>query len=155
MRRGATILAFGGLFGLTAVALAIVVDVLLRFFFRAPITGLWDIAGLLAAISVAAFFPLSLISKNHISIKAFGSLIGKRGEGVLDLFAALVCLVFFSLMTWQFYRHAAQLFASGESTPIIHAKTAGYWAVVAGLLAMSVAAQAFVVVRILTTKSDK
>ncbi len=155
MRLGATILAFGGLFGLTAVALAIVVDVLLRFFFRAPITGLWDIAGLFAAVSVAAFFPLSLISKSHISIKAFGSLIGKRGGRVLDFFAAVVCLVFFALMTWQFYRHAAQLFASGESTPILHAKTAGYWAAVAGLLALSVAAQVFVVLKILSTKSGK
>lgn len=155
MRFGATVLAFGGLFGLTAVALAIVVDVLLRFFFRAPITGLWDVAGLIAAVSVAAFLPLSLISQNHISIKAFGGLIGKSGERVLDLFSGVVCLVFFGLMTWQFYRHASQLFASGESTPILHAKTAGFWAAVAVLLAFAVAAQVSVILKTLRAKPEK
>lgn len=155
MRFGATILAFGGLLGLTAVALAIVVDVFLRFFFRAPITGLWDVAGLISAVSVASFFPLSLIAQNHISIKAFGSLIGKRGERIFDVFASLVCLVFFGLMTWQFYRHASQLFASGESTPILHAKTAGFWAAVAVLLGLSVVAQLFVLRKFFSAKPGK
>ena len=147
MRLIATILAIGGLAGLTLTALAIVVDVLLRFFFNSPMTGLWDVAGLISAVSIAAFFPLSFISGSHISIRAFGSMIGERWERSLDIFAAAVTLGLLGLMTWQFARLAGQLLESNESTPILHMRTTGFWFAVAVLLAVAVAAQLYVMWR--------
>ena len=61
--------AFIGLVGLLAVAIATMVDVLLRWLFNSPIEGYEDVSQLLFAVIIAACFPAGLIQGRNITIR--------------------------------------------------------------------------------------
>ena len=64
--------AFIGLVGLLAVAIATMVDVLLRWLFNSPIEGYEDVSQLLFAVIIAACFPAGLIQGRNITIRFLG-----------------------------------------------------------------------------------
>ena len=61
-------IALVGLVGFVVVALATIIDVLLRWLFGMPVDGVAEISRLIVAVSIASFFPLALADRHHISI---------------------------------------------------------------------------------------
>lgn len=138
-------LAAVGLLCLTLIALVIVVDVILRWLISAPIEGLSEVNSLVAAVTIASFFPLSLLNDGHAKITFLGKALGPAGQRILDAFAALVTLAFFAVLSWQMARYTAELGRSGERTWVLQLDPAPWWWAATGLLAVAVIAQAGVV----------
>lgn len=130
-------LAVGAAAALLALALATVADVLLRWLFKAPIRGFLDVAALATAVIVAACFPALIVSRGNITIRLLGSLGGGRFARVLDAFGALVTAGFFSLMTWQYVRYAAEMTRAGETTAILRWVTWPWWWLVTASIAIT------------------
>jgi len=129
---------------LLLVAIATMLDVLLRWLFKLPIPGLGEISALFTAIVVAACFPMLIAQRGNVTISMVGTALGKRTTRVLDVFGALMSALFFSAMAWQYVRFSAEMTGAGESTPILRWAVGPWWWMVTAMIAIA-AAIAFVV----------
>jgi TRAP-type C4-dicarboxylate transport system permease small subunit len=145
--RLALALALTAAAGLLLVAIATMVDVLLRWLLRMPIPGLGEISALFTAVVVAACFPMLIARRGNITITLVGSALGKSASRVLDAFGALVSALFFSAMTWQYLRFSAEMSSAGETTPILRWPAGPWWWVVTLMIMIAALIAIFVFVR--------
>lgn len=141
----ARLCALFGMLALVAFVLMTIADVLMRWLFNSPINGVADAAPLIVAIVAAAFFPLSLAGRHHVSIGFLGSLLGPRATVWLVAFASLVTWVFFILLAWQIVRYTIELRQLGQTTWVVQMPIAPWWVVVSLFMAVCVAVQVRVV----------
>jgi len=125
--RAARLFAIAGLIGLVALALITIADVLMRWLLNSPMDGVADLGRLMVAVVISTFFPLALAERHHISITFLGKALGRRGHAWLEVFAALVTTVFFTLLSWQLYLFTEEMFESGETTWILALPVAPCW----------------------------
>lgn len=144
MERLALGLALSAALGLLVVALATMVDVLLRWLFKLPIPGLGEISALFTAVVVAACFPMLIANRGNVTIRLIGSALGARSARVLDSFGALVSALFFCAMTYQYVLYSAEITGAGESTPILRWPAGPWWWVVTVMIGIA-SVMAFVV----------
>jgi TRAP-type C4-dicarboxylate transport system permease small subunit len=128
-----------GVLALSAQALVIVADVLMRWLLGAPLLGAIDIYQLLNILVIAAFIPLVVFEGRNIKIKVFGGVKTPRLAACADVFADLCTLLFLVIAVWQCGRHALQV--SHELTPILELPVAPAWWAGCALLLVCVPAQ--------------
>lgn len=116
-----------GLAGLLAISLITIADVLMRWLFSAPITGVYDLSTLFIAVVLSACFPAALARRRHISVEFATRRLGDRANRMLDLFAGLLTLVFFVLLFWQLVVYSGELLRDGETTFILEIRIAPWW----------------------------
>lgn len=121
------VIALAGLVGLVGVALATIVDVMMRWLFNSPIDGVTDVSKLVVAIVIASFFPAALAERHHISITFLGSGLGPRAAAWLEVFASLSTAAFATVVGWQFWLFTAELYDSGETTWLLGWEVAPWW----------------------------
>jgi TRAP-type transport system small permease protein len=141
----ARLCALFGMLALVAFVLMTIADVLMRWLFNSPINGVADTGPLIVAIVAAAFFPLSLAGRHHVSIGFLGSFLGARATAWLDAFASLVTWIFFILLAWQIIRYTVELRQLGQTTWVVQIPIAPWWVVVSVFLVVCVAVQLGVV----------
>lgn len=129
---------------LLLVAIATMLDVLLRWLFKLPIPGLGEISALFTAVVVAACFPMLIAQRGNVTVCLAGAALGKRTARLLDLFGALMSVLFFSAMAWQYMRFSAEMTSAGESTPMLRWPVGPWWWVVTAMISIA-AVIAFVV----------
>lgn len=138
-------LALVGFTGLLVLAVMVVADIVLRAVADHPLQGVNDVAAVVMAVVVSACIPNSLLARQNISIEVLGQILGGRVRYAIDLFASLVVLLFFVLMTWQFTQYAASVSASGEQTWVLKWPVGPWWWFATLCFAVSVLAQILVV----------
>lgn len=136
--------AFIGLIGLLAVAIATMVDVLLRFLFNSPIEGYEDVTQLVFAIIIAACFPAGLIQGRNITIRFLGKGLGPRAALWLEALGGTVTLIFFIMVAWQIAVFAADEMANDRYTQTLELRTAPWWWFVTVIIVMCVPVQVVV-----------
>jgi len=141
-------LSLFGILGFVVLACVTIADVLLRWIFAAPIDGFAEVARLMVAILTATFLPAALLERQHISIEFLGKWAGPVWHRVLNTFAAVITLAFFTLMSWQFVGFTQELADAGETTWIIGIKVAPYWWVTTVIIFFCVPAQLMVLLRV-------
>ncbi len=120
-------LALIGLVGLVVVALVTIGDVLLRWLFDSPVDGVGEISRLVVAVSIAAFFPMALADRHHISIEFLGAWLGPRARLWIDSLAHMVTSLFFMLVGWQFILYTIEVEDSGETTWLLGWDVGPWW----------------------------
>ena len=143
--RGARVVGLVGLAGFQALAFLIVLDVLMRWFFNAPITGVNDAGSLLIAIIMAASFPACCAARGNVSIRFLGKILGQRAQDALDIIGHILVLVFFSLAVWQIWLYAGDLSANNETTMVLGWPMSPWWRAVSVLMAFCIPVQIVVI----------
>lgn len=146
LERVAQWLAVAGLVGLTGIALAIAVDVGLRAIFNRPLDGLSEVMGLVGALAIASFLPMSMVARSHVALRFLNPLVGRRGGFALEQFGAIVTLAFMSLIGWQLLTYAREMAASGEKTWILQMAVGPWWTAVAALIVLAALTQLALIV---------
>ncbi len=144
--------AFVGLIGLLVVAIATMIDVLLRFLFNSPIEGYEDVTQLSFGIIVAACFPAGLLQGRNITIRFLGKALGPRAELWLEALGAAVTFVFFMLVAWQIAVFAADEMANDRYTQTLELRTAPWWWLISVIIFMCLPVQ-FVVTLVATARA--
>ena len=89
----------------TAIILVMMVlttaDVVLRYAFRRPITGAYEVTELSMLVVVALTLAYTQSTKRHIFVELVSSRFSPRGQAVNDAVVYLVCLGICILMTWR------------------------------------------------------
>jgi len=142
--RVSRIIALIGLAGLLVLSGAIVLDVLLRWTFNSPITGIRDTNTLFMSIIISSSFPLCITERNNITIRFIGNALGPRAREFLDAFGNGVTLLFFTALSWQLWRFANQVATDHETTWVLNWPVAPWWRIVSLLIIICIPVQAVV-----------
>ena len=144
---GSRVIALTGLAGLLTLAFATVVDVLMRWLFNMPITGVRDASSLFVAIVIAASLPYCMAQGSNITIRFLGRALGRPWHVSLDIFGNLVTLVTLGAMSWKFWLYAKDLALANETTWVLGWPVAPWWRCVAIILAFCVPIEVIVILR--------
>lgn len=97
----------------SAMMLLTVVDVVMRLF-RRPITGAYEIVGLLGAIFVSFSLAQTSVERGHIAVDVLVQKLPPGIQAAVQGLNDLVCTVLFAMVTWQCIKYAAHIRAFGE-----------------------------------------
>jgi TRAP-type C4-dicarboxylate transport system permease small subunit len=90
-----------------------VADVILRLF-RNPITGTYEIVGLLGAVFVSFSLAYTSVERGHIAVDFLVQRLRLRGQKVIDCINAFICSALFGIIAWQAVVYAGSLRNTGE-----------------------------------------
>lgn len=133
--------AYIGLIGLLLVAIATMVDVLLRWLFNSPIEGYEDVTRLLFSIIIASCFPALLLQQRNITIRFLGKALGPRATLWLEALGSLATLFFFTAMAWQIGSFAWEEVANHHYTQTLELATGPWWWATTAVLILCVPVQ--------------
>lgn len=137
-------IALVGFCGLMVMALLITWDGFARYLGAPRISGFSDYGEVVFPIVIASCFPAGLLRQTNVTVRVFGTMGGFRVNAVLELFGAIVTLVFFGLLVWQFVLLAGQYGDGGRTTRTIGLPLAPWFYVTVAIMAICVPVQAFV-----------
>ena len=136
--------AFIGLFFLLLAAAVTVADVLMRWLFNAPIDGWDDLSHLVIAVVIVSCFPAGLLQGHNITIRFLGAACGRRASNWLEMFGALLTLIFFFFVAWQFVVMTVDLHETNDTTMTVNIITWPWWTVATLVVIFCVPVQAVV-----------
>jgi TRAP-type transport system small permease protein len=138
-------IALIGAAAIMLMAAAIVIDVLMRWLFNAPILGVDDLGKFNLAVIVSSFFPLCLVGGHFVTIRFVGKALGQFRALWLEAFGNLMTTLVFALLAWQFLRFTIyDVTLTGLATPILEIPQAPWWWVVTTIIVLCVPIQLFV-----------
>jgi TRAP-type transport system small permease protein len=147
----AHVLALVGMLGLIGMVLLTAVDVLMRWLLNQSIEGAAEIDKLLILIVVAAFFPLSLVTDSHVTIRFVGDMLGRAAKHALEILGALATLGFFAALGWQIVLYTIDLASSGETTWVLRWQVTPWWIAATGILLLCIPVQLIVLAWLVRT----
>jgi len=148
--RGTDSIAFIGGIGIFVIATAIVVDVLMRWLFNAPILGVDDLSIYVLAVVVSSFFPAGLAEERFVTIRFLGKALGPRSTHWLEVFGALCTLAFFMILVWKILFFTLDITRSGLATIVLQLPQAPWWWIVTVVFVICLPVQAIILVKKLT-----
>jgi len=120
-----------------------VVDVFLRYFFNAPITGATEVSRLLMIIIVFPALGWAAIDRAHIRVDLIVSRIPPRLQAIIGSITFFIALVTYVIITWQSFLEAAVV---KRQTSLLHLSfTPFYWVMSVGFAIFCLAIAALVV----------
>lgn len=137
------LLGFGALSLLAALTLT---DALLRLFGLPRIPGFEDVTLVLLTALIASGFPIAVLHDRHIRVDLLGRRLGPRAGRWLDLFAGVLVLSFFLIVTIELALMTWDLHLAGRITPTLRLPTAPGWWLTTFLVALTIPAQIAVLI---------
>jgi TRAP-type transport system small permease protein len=92
------------------------IDVVMRYFFNAPIKGGFEVTEMMMAVLIFAGLPLVSRKNEHVTIDAFDRFFPGVVRRVLHLLIQLVCAATLVGMAWLLYRKAVSFAEIGDVT---------------------------------------
>ena len=90
------------------------VDVFLRYFFRKPIPGTYEIVALLGAVAASFAMAHTLAKKGHVAVSLIVQMFPKRLQAIIESFISIFGIVLFGLITWQSILYGMDCQRAGE-----------------------------------------
>jgi len=111
LARRLDIIASAAIFSMMALTCA---DVFLRYFFRKPIPGTYEIVALLGAVAVSFAMAHTLAEKGHVAVSLIVQMFPKRLQGIIESFISIFGIILFGLITWQSVLYGIDCQRAGE-----------------------------------------
>jgi len=111
LARRLDIIASAAIFSMMALTSA---DVFLRYFFRKPIPGTYEIVALLGAVAVSFAMAHTLAEKGHVAVSLIVQMFPKRLQGIVESFISIFGIILFGLITWQSVLYGIDCQRAGE-----------------------------------------
>jgi TRAP-type C4-dicarboxylate transport system permease small subunit len=89
-------------------------DVFLRYFFRKPIHGTYEIVALLGAVAVSFAMAHTLAKKGHVAVSLIVQMFPKRLQGIIESFISIFGIILFGLIGWQSVLYGIDCQRAGE-----------------------------------------
>jgi TRAP-type C4-dicarboxylate transport system permease small subunit len=143
---GTAMAAFVGACGIIMVALVVVLDVLMRWLFNAPIFGVDDLCIYILAVSVSCFFPIGLAKGHFVTVRILGKSLGDRFAKWFEVFGAVCTLGFFVILVWRLILYSIMVTQSGLATVVLQFRQAPWWWIVTSIMIICIPVQSFVLI---------
>jgi TRAP-type C4-dicarboxylate transport system permease small subunit len=99
-----------GLTGLTAA------DVILRYWFNAPVSGAFELTEIMLAALIFAALPITTDRDEHVTVDLVDALVPARAQRVLRVIGDLVSALALAVFAWRLGLQALRLMAEGTQT---------------------------------------
>jgi len=86
----------------------------LRYFFRKPIPGTYEIVSFLGAVAVSFAMAYTLAEKGHVAVSLIVQLFRKRLQGIVETTISVFGIILFALITWQSVLYGIDCQRAGE-----------------------------------------
>jgi TRAP-type C4-dicarboxylate transport system permease small subunit len=93
-------------------------DVILRIVYE-PITGTYEIIGLLGAVTISFALAKTTLDQGHIAVKILMQRMPPRPKVVITFITRISTLFLFALLSWQVAVFATDLWKAKEVTPTL------------------------------------
>lgn len=133
-----------GFTGLVVISFLIFYDGSARYSGLPQMFGFADYGEVIYPIVIATCFPAALLRGTNVSVTMFGTALGRRGGAWLEAFAAVVTLVFFTVLVWQFAIFADGLGTRTSRTGVLTLQP--FWWIATAITALCVPVQLWVTV---------
>ena len=110
-------LSYLGAFSLFTMMALTTVDVVGRYLFNRPITGVFEITEYLVLILIFSFIGYTQSQKGHVAVDILLPLLPAKLKKLIDVANHLVCLALMGLITWMGVEKALELREVGEASP--------------------------------------
>lgn len=109
-----------GVFFLAAMMIIITLDVVLRYFFNAPIAGSLEIIRFVLVLTVLLAIPFATARKQHVSIDIVTSNLKETARYRLESLMIFIALILTSVVAWRSIKYALLKHQTGEMSTILH-----------------------------------
>lgn len=147
VRRTTRVIGTVGLIALFGNASVVVLDIVLRWLFLAPIDRFSDVSSVIFYLAAACCIPAVTAEQRNITIRVLGGIENRRLVAAVDALAAAIVAAVLAIIVWQVWLYTGELAANGRTLPQIPVSIAPFWAVVTGLLALAFLVQLFVLAK--------
>ena len=116
---------FSSLFNMVASAALVAMmlltcsDVFMRYLFNSPITGTYDLVGLLGAVLASFAMPYTMLKKGHVAVEILIQSLSRGKQLVIETFTHLLGISLFLVLVWQAILLSRDMKAAGEVTPTL------------------------------------
>lgn len=107
-------------FCITGVMVLVVLNIILRKFFKQPIVGAYELVGYLTAIAISLALARCALDKGHIALDFIINKCPQKLRAVINLLINLTGLVFWSLCAWSLALYAMDLMDKGVVSTTAH-----------------------------------
>jgi TRAP-type C4-dicarboxylate transport system permease small subunit len=104
---------------LTFISILIVMDVLLRFIFNAPLPAATEICTLLMPYIAFLPFAYTLAAGQHVRLTLLTGRLPLKLRAKVEAFVYIVCFIFFSILFWYSWLAFWEALRGGEIMPAI------------------------------------
>jgi len=117
--------AFSSWFNMMASAALVVMmvltsaDVFMRYLSNSPITGTYDLVGLLGAVLAAFAMPYTMLKKGHVAVEIMVQSLSRGKQLIVETLTHLLGISLFSVLVWQAILLSRDMKAAGEVTPTL------------------------------------
>lgn len=111
---------------LIALTLVTVIDVIGRYVLSSPLPGAGEYTEFLLMAIVFVGLPAVCLDDGHVTVDLFTSRLRGLASVVQTTFARLVVAIMLGLVSWQLWKHGAQLASYGEVTVFARAPLAPF-----------------------------
>jgi TRAP-type C4-dicarboxylate transport system permease small subunit len=146
IENGADLIALLGAFGIIAIAALVVLDVLMRWIFNAPIFGVDDICVYVLAVAISSFFPLGLAKGQFVTVRFLGTALGVRFALWFEVLGAVCTLGVFALFAWRLLFYSIDVTRSGLATVVLEFRQAPWWWTVTAIMMFCILVQTYVLI---------
>lgn len=108
------LLWIAGLFLLAMIAIT-GANIVIRLFWL-PIRGTFELMGYFGAVVTAFALGYTQIKRGHIAVDIVVLRFSEKAQRILHAINHVICMVFFSIVTWQVFKYATTLRETGEVT---------------------------------------
>ena len=108
------LLWIAGLFLLAMIAIT-GANIVIRLFWL-PIRGTFELMGYFGAVVTAFALGYTQIKRGHIAVDIVVLRFSEKVQRILHAVNHLICMAFFSIVTWQVFKYATTLRETGEVT---------------------------------------
>jgi len=110
-------LAYVGACSLFGIMCLTTADVVGRYFFNAPILGVFELTEFMVLILIFSFLAYTQFTKTHVSVDLLITLFPKKFRIYIELFNHSLCLILMGLITYMGFSRALELVEFGEASP--------------------------------------
>ena len=115
--RISTALAYVGAFSLFGIMCLTTADVVGRYLFNAPITGVFELTEFMVLILIFSFLAYTQFSKGHVSVDLLVIHFPKKIRKAIALFNHSLCLLLMILITYMGFERALEMHEFREASP--------------------------------------
>jgi TRAP-type C4-dicarboxylate transport system permease small subunit len=113
--------AFAAAIGVLILAMMAVtsIDVVLRYFFNAPLKGAFEMTEIGMALVIFSGMSLATVRREHITVNVLESMLSPAVRRWQRIGGDLVCAVVTALLAWRIVVRGGALLDSGETTLVL------------------------------------
>lgn len=91
-------------------------DVIGRYFLNSPITGIYELTGLLLVLSIFYSLGSAQLKNNHVEIDILTKKMQGKNQDILKSFSSFILFILLCLTMWQLFEYTKRVWVSRETS---------------------------------------